>query len=147
MGHPGEDIEHEFEQLRARMTEMMESLFHRGRPTLVRGSSFKPVIDVYETGSAIIVVMEIAGAERKDIDVTVEGRRLRIAGSRRVAAPIDAQRCHQMEIEFGPFERWVSFDFSPHPDAVEAVYQDGFLRITIPKRRDSGEHTVRILTE
>ncbi len=147
MTHPGEDIEREFERLRARVTEMMESLFHRGRPTLVRGSSFKPAMDVYETNSAVTIVMEIAGAERKDIEVHLEGRHLRISGVRRVAAPVDAQRCHQMEIEFGAFERSVTLDFFPPRDAVEAVYHDGFLRVTIPKDTDPRAMTVQVSTE
>lgn len=144
---PGKDIERDFERLRSTMIEMMKSLFHGGRPTSVRGSSFAPAIDVFETSSAVIVLMEIAGADRKDIEVHLDGRHLRIAGARRVAAPGDAQRCHQMEIEAGPFERWVSLDFTPSRDAIEAVYQDGFLRITIPKRGDPSTTSVPILTE
>ena len=144
---PGKDIERDFERLRSTMIEMMKSLFHGGRPTSVRGSSFAPAIDVFETSSAVIVLMEIAGADRKDIEVHLDGRRLRIAGARRVAAPVDAQRCHQMEIEAGPFERWVSLDFTPSRDAIEAVYQDGFLHITIPKRGDPSVTSVPILTE
>ena len=147
MRHPAEDIEREFQQLRARLAEMMESLLHRGRPTLVRGSSFKPAIDVYETSSALVIVMEIAGAKREDIEVTLEGNRLRIAGARRVAAPLDAKRCHQMEIEFGAFERWLSLDFSPPRDAVEATYRDGFLQITIPKEAVPKTTPVQILSE
>lgn len=147
MGYPGEDIEQEFQQLRARLAEMMETLLHRGRPTLVRGSSFRPAIDVYETNSAVIIVMEIAGAKREDIEVTMEGNRLRIAGVRRIAAPLDAQRCQQMEIEFGQFERWVSLDFTPPRDAVEATYRDGFLQITVPRQAVPTPTTVRILSE
>jgi len=147
MRYPAEDIEREFQQLRARLAEMMDTLLHRGHPTLVRGSSFKPAIDVYETSSAVVIVMEISGAKGEEIDVTLEGNRLRIAGVRRVAAPPDAQRCHQMEIEFGPFERWVSLDFSPPRDPVEATYRDGFLHITIPKQAVSTATTVRILSE
>ena len=145
--HSGEDIERDFERLRSTMIEMMKSLFNRGRPAPVRGSSFAPAIDVFETSSAVIVLMEIAGTDRKDIEVHLDGQRLRIAGARRVAAPVNAQRCHQMEIESGPFERWVSLDFTPSRDAIEAAYQDGFLRITIPKREDPSTTSVPILTE
>lgn len=147
MSDRGKDIEREFERLRSTMVDMMKSLIHRGRPTSVRGSSFAPAIDVFETSTAVIIVMEIAGAERKDIEVHLDGRRLRIAGARRMAAPRDAQRCHQVEIESGPFERWVSLDFTPSRDSVEAVYQDGFLRITIPKGGDPSVTSVPILTE
>jgi HSP20 family molecular chaperone IbpA len=52
-----------------------------------------------------------------------------------------------MEIEAGPFERWVSLDFTPSRDTIEAVYQDGFLRITIPKRMNPSVTSVSILTE
>jgi HSP20 family protein len=96
---------------------------------------------------AVIVVMELAGAERKEVAVELDGRRLRIAGVRRISMPVDAQRCHQVEIESGPFERWISLDFTPSRDALEAVYQDGFLRITIPKRQESSATAVRIRTE
>lgn len=142
-----EDIERDFEQLRSTMIEMMKSIFNRGHPAPVRGSSFAPAIDVFETSSAVIVLMEIAGTDRKDIEVHLDGRRLRIAGARRVAAPVNAQRCHQMEIESGPFERWISLDFIPSRDAIEAVYRDGFLRISIPKTGDPSTTPVPILTE
>jgi HSP20 family protein len=147
MGYPKEERGEEFETLRSTMVELMKALVHRGRPTLVRGARFEPAMDVYETNSAVIVVVEIAGTERKDIEIHLEGRRLRIAGGRRVTAPLDAQRCHQMEIEFGHFERWVTLDFSPARDAIEAVYQDGLLRVTIPKRGDPRATTVRSQTE
>lgn len=137
----------EFEKLRSSMVELMKALAQRGRPTLTRGSRFEPAMDVYETNSAIVIVMEIAGTQRKDIDIHLDGRRLRIAGSRHVTAPLDAQGCHQMEIEFGYFERWVTLDFFPPRDAVEAVYQDGLLRVTIPKRGDPKATTVQIVTE
>jgi HSP20 family molecular chaperone IbpA len=52
-----------------------------------------------------------------------------------------------MEIEFGHFERWVTLDFFPPRDAVEAVYEDGLLRIRIPKRGDPKATTVQIVTE
>ncbi len=139
--------EGDFEELRSSMVELMKALVERGRPALARGSRFEPAMDVYETNASILIVMEIAGTQRKDIEIHVEGRRLRIAGSRRVTAPLDAQRCHQMEIEFGHFERWVALDFSPTRDAVEAVYQDGLLRITIPKGGDPKATTVQIVTE
>ncbi len=145
MRYPKE--EGEFERLRSSMVELMKALGQRGRPALLRGSRFEPAMDVYETSSTIVIVMEIAGTERKHIEVDLEGRRLRIAGGRRVTAPVDAQRCHQMEIEFGHFERWVTLDFSPPRDAIEAVYQDGLLRITIPKRGDPRETTVQVVTE
>ena len=52
-----------------------------------------------------------------------------------------------MEIEFGSFERWVTLDFFPPRDAIEAAYEGGLLRITIPKRGDPSTTTVQILAE
>lgn len=147
MRDPAGEIEREFRQLRSRMAEMMEDLFARGRPSLVRGRGFKPAMDIYETNSAVIIVMEIAGVEREDIEVHLEGRHLRIGGVRRVAAPLDVERCHQMEIDFGPFERWITLDFSPSHDGLKAAYQNGFLRITLPKGGRPREIKVQIDAE
>jgi HSP20 family molecular chaperone IbpA len=46
----------------------------------------------------------------------------------------DAQRVHQMEIACGPFERALRIAIPFERDRVSAQLEDGFLRITLPKR-------------
>ena len=103
----------------------------------LRGDRWQPAVDVFETEKAIVVRAEIAGVRSADLRVTVEGQQLCIRG---VRTPPDAggghsvERLHQMEIAFGPFERLIRIGVPFDSDRVTAVAEDGFLRVTLPKR-------------
>jgi HSP20 family protein len=87
-------------------------------------SAWRPAVDVFETEKAVVVQVELAGVARDDLRITVDGEVLRIRGVRGPGRDGEVQRLHQVEIERGPFER----------DGVRASLDDGFLRVTLPKR-------------
>jgi HSP20 family protein len=65
-----------------------------------------PNTDVYTTDTGLVIKVELAGMKSENLEITVEGHRLRISGSRP-----DVCRAHKcnflvMEISYGPFERW-----------------------------------------
>ncbi len=100
----------------------------------LRGDQWQPAIDVYETEKAIVVRVELAGVHSRDLRVTVDGDVLRIQGVRKPRPEADVQRLHQMEIPCGPFERRVRISVPFERDQVGANLEDGFLRVTLPKR-------------
>jgi HSP20 family protein len=95
---------------------------------------WQPAADVYETEKAIVVRLELAGVSSGEVQVSVDGDVLRIRGRREPRVEADAQRLHQMEIAFGPFERAIRIGIPFHRDRVSAQLEDGFLRVTLPKR-------------
>jgi HSP20 family protein len=96
---------------------------------------WRPAADVYETGDAVVVRLEISGVSSAEIQVSVDRDVLRIRGVRKARMESDAQRLHQMEIAFGPFERALRISIPFDRDRVSAKLEDGFLRVTLPKRR------------
>ena len=54
-----------------------------------------PAADVYRTRDGWFVKMELAGVEPDELEVTVEGDTLRVAGSRRDARLTEAVSYHQ----------------------------------------------------
>lgn len=98
------------------------------------GDRWQPAADVYETEKAIVVRLELAGVSSADVQVSVDGDLLRIRGRRQPCVDADAQRLHQMEIAFGPFERALRIAIPFVRDQVSAQLEDGFLRVTLPKR-------------
>lgn len=95
---------------------------------------WQPLADVYETEKAIVVRLELAGVAPADIQVSVDGDVLRIRGRRQPRVDADAQRVHQMEIAFGPFERALRIGIPFDRDNVSARIEDGFLRVTLPRK-------------
>lgn len=101
----------------------------------LRGDRWQPALDVFETEKSIVVRVELAGVRRGDVQVSVDGNVLRIRGVRRSPSESEVQRLHGVEIAFGPFERSVVIPIPFERDQVAAHLADGFLRVTLPKRR------------
>jgi len=118
----------------------------------LRGDRWQPDTDVFETDRDIVVRVEVAGVMSEDVRIGVEGKVLRISGSRKVPEPSDARRLHQMEIVSGPFERRVEIAIPFDREAVSAHLAHGFLTVTLPKRepqKAAGRtpHNVKVETE
>lgn len=94
-------------------------------------TSWRPPTDVYETDDVITVRMEIAGMKESDFVIELNERFLSIRGVRPDAN--ERRSYHQMEIRFGEFSVEIELPSPIHVDLVEATYQDGFLRLILPK--------------
>jgi HSP20 family protein len=92
---------------------------------------WRPPTDVYESASGYVVRVELAGMRSADFSVRLEGRWLHISGARSDQA--ERRAYHQMEIHFGEFRSHVEIPGEVDSQRLEAVYEDGFLIITLPK--------------
>jgi HSP20 family protein len=102
-------------------------------PDRLRGNTWQPALDVFETADSVVVRAEIPGVRGEDLRVNVDGEVVRISGVRMVPADPAVRRLHQMEIAFGPFEREVRIQIAFDRDQVTANLEDGFLLVTLPK--------------
>jgi len=99
----------------------------------LRGDSWQPDVDIFETETALVVRVEIAGVRSQDLNVKVDGQILRIAGIRLPPDGFQVRRLHQMEIASGPFERRLRIPVPFDRNAVSAQIADGFLTVSLPK--------------
>ena len=97
------------------------------------GQTWRPPTDVYETDTAVIVRVEIAGMRDADFVVALHDEVLTISGQR--ADPALKVAYHQLEVRYGEFRTEVYLHWSVEQADITAVYQDGFLIITLPKAR------------
>lgn len=105
---------------------------------------FHPPMDVYETGNDLVIVMEIAGMKVEDIHVFFEKDVLSISGRRTESCPSPKTRLHRMEIDYGDFQRTLYIPFPLKTDEIRAVYRQGFLTVTIPKRKEAAAKVVEV---
>jgi HSP20 family protein len=90
-----------------------------------------PPTDMYETETAYVVRMEIAGMRQQDFAITIENKYLTISGSRPDLP--DRRAYHQMELRFGEFRSIVALPGEVDVAESGAEYEDGFLIIILPK--------------
>src|SRR5712691_11418786 len=94
-----------------RLQQELEELFSDlwqvpGFAGLRRG--FRPHVDCYRTADRITVIVDLAGVDPADVEIVAADQTLVVQGERhRPAAPQGAS-FHQLELEYGPFERRVA---------------------------------------
>lgn len=106
------------------------------KPSAVFEKAWKPLCDVYECPDHFTVVMELAGVDEEQVEVTLRGRVLTIRGSRRPIRPAGVKKTYLLEVSYGEFERNLELPVDIDADATQAVYRQGFLEITLPKREE-----------
>ncbi len=98
---------------------------------LSRPRYWHPPTDVYELDDTLIVRVEIAGMKEENFSISLTGRWLSITG---VRSDLSERRAyHQMEIQFGEFAIELEVAFVVDENRIEAFYQDGFLKVVLPK--------------
>lgn len=132
----------DFDEVTAMRREMERFFSHMPRwkkPSAIFEKAWKPLCDVYECPDHFTVVMELAGIDEEQVEVTLRGRVLTIRGRRRPIRPPDVKNTYLLEINYGEFERNLELPADIDADATQAVYRHGFLEINLPKLKE--EHT------
>ena len=97
---------------------------------------WRPPADVCESEDGIEVTVDLAGVDQDELDVVLYEDALIVEGQRRLAtAPSGVY--HLAEIRQGPFRLELGLPAACDLDRVDAQYDQGLLRITMPKRQDS----------
>ncbi len=105
---------------------------------LHRPSQWRPPADIHETPNAITVKIELPGMLGDDIDVTVYDDALVVSGERHDDHEHDDTICyHEAQIRYGPFRVEIIVPMEIERTQVEAQYDNGFLRVLLPKAAPS----------
>lgn len=102
----------------------------------VHESAFVPPSDVWETEERIIILMEIAQIDLKTLEISYQSGYLVIEGERNepeFEMPEKLVKIHKKEIEYGRFRIRVKMNTRIKAPACTAEYQDGMLKIVLPK--------------
>jgi HSP20 family protein len=126
----------------------------RARRTLMGGSPgspnfcppfLEPPVDVYQTETRVVVLMEIAAIPEEEILIEVEGRIMLVRGERKALSGPPLRAYHQMEIAHGVFQREIFLPAEVNPEELSAVYKDGILEIALPKSAAHSSRQLRIV--
>jgi len=103
-----------------------------------------PNTDVYTTDTGLVVKVELPGMKSENLEITIEGNRVRIRGNRPDACR--ARHCNFliMEISYGPFESVLELPEGYDLSRAKAVYVNGFLRIDVPVALQSSSKTTKV---
>ncbi len=94
--------------------------------------SWKPPMDVFFSSGNLVIIMDIAGVSEQQLYLSCQDQRLVIRGIRQEPGRYPQREFHQLEVNFGPFQRSLTIPFKVNEEEIRARYRDGFLEIVIP---------------
>ena len=107
------------------------------------GGSYPPM-NVFRKGDDFIVVTEVPGVKKSDLDIQVKGNTIRLAGTKSVTYP-EKSGLHRRERLEGRFDRVVSLPVEINADGVKAECRDGILALFLPRAERDRPKSIHVV--
>lgn len=92
------------------------------------------MVDVCERAGEIVIVVEMPGVERHDVQVSWNDGVLTILGKKRQQPRTGVACYHCVERAYGNFRREIAISVPVEHEQARAELRDGVMRIYLPKR-------------
>jgi HSP20 family protein len=123
-----------FLRLQAELDRLFQEALEVGQED-VQVNSWQPAIDIVETVSTIVILVESPGCSAADLKVEVKGPLLRVTGCA-VAPSFSEVKYLRLERSQGRFMREIQLLWPVNSHAGSAVLAGGLLTIEFPKIAD-----------
>jgi HSP20 family protein len=106
--------------------------------------NFYPAAELQDTPDAIYLSLEIPGMSAKDLDIQVTADAVSIVGERKEEATSEEGGKTRTEFRYGRFERVIPLHTRIQNTNVQANYQDGILKLVLPKAEEEKNKVVKV---
>src|SRR5882672_1209887 len=95
-------------------------------------AGYAPQIESWVQDNTLHIKADLPGMEPKDVEVTVEGKRLTLRGERKAEHEKHEGQYVQREVRYGSFERTFTIPEGIKAEDIQASYRNGVLELTLP---------------
>src|ERR1041385_2155309 len=107
------------------------------------GSGSYPPLNVFRQDDDIVVIAEVPGVRKSDLQIEVQGRTIRIAGTKSVSYGEKSRR-HRRERLAGRFDRAITLPVEVDAEKVKAECRDGILALHLPRAERDHPKTIEL---
>ena len=129
----------------------MDDLWNRffgETPSLRRfAGEWAPSVDISETKDNFVVKAELPGLEAKDVNVSISGNVLTIKGEKKKEEEEKDEHHHFIERYYGSFQRSFQIPANVKAEKIEAAFDKGVLKVTLPKTEEAKKKEIEIKVE
>lgn len=143
----------DFVVLRDAMNQLLEDSFVLTRGARGNGGAGQTAralpLDVYATNDEAVIIAAVPGMNPSDVDVTIDQNVVTLAGTIPTAAESEQGKganWYLHELWHGPFRRSVTLPFDVDSDRTEATFENGIVRVVLPKAERARPHKITITT-
>lgn len=106
--------------------------------------AWAPSVDIYENKDQIVLEAELPGMKQEDFDLSIENNVLTLRGERKFEKTDETDNYHRVERSYGSFTRSFTLPQTVSPEGANAEYNNGVLRVTLPKREETKARRIQI---
>ena len=107
-------------------------------------TGWSPALDLYESADHFEAVVELPGMRKEDIDISLHDGTLTISCERKRGKGSNGETAQRTERYVGAFRRSVALPSRVDPSKVSATYQDGILKVTLPKTEEAKPKQIQV---
>ena len=107
------------------------------------GGGAYPPVNVFRKGDHFVVLAEVPGVRKSDLELQVKGNTIRISGTKTVTYPEQAG-VHRRERLGGRFDRALTLPVEIDVEGVRAECRDGILALLLPRAARDKPRTVQV---
>jgi HSP20 family protein len=127
----------------------MDRLFDNvvARDENILATAFTPAAELHTDRDNVYLQLEVPGLKPEQIEVQVNAYSVVISGERQAEETTEEQGIKRSEFRYGKFQRKVNLPAKVQLDLVQAKYEHGILKLTLPKAEDEKNKTVKVAVE
>lgn len=107
-------------------------------------TAWAPRVDIYEKDNNLVIEAEIPGARKEDIEVKVKDNSVVIRGEVKREEEKKEENYYRSERFYGRFERVLPLPTDVKVEEAKASFENGILKLSIPKTTQEKEIKVEI---
>jgi HSP20 family protein len=111
---------------------LIDNFFSDTLPELFEQGNL-PRTNIAESAEDYTVQFELPGIPQDAIEVNLHEGQLTVKAERKQPEQAEGRRWHRVEQRYGVFSRTIVLPKDANPEAIEAVYQQGVLTLSIKK--------------
>jgi HSP20 family protein len=109
-----------------------------------RARAAYPPLNVWSSADGLTIDAEMPGVDPKDVEISVVGDELALRGKVNVQEPPAGETVLRRERPAGEFQRTLQLPFRANTGAVKATFQNGILRISVPRSEEEKPRKIAI---
>jgi HSP20 family protein len=143
----------DFVVLRDAMNQLLEESFVPSRGSRSSGSNgtmVRPLpLDVYATQEEAVIIAAVPGMSPQELEITIDQNVVTLSGTVPTAAESEQGKgatWYLHELWHGQFRRSVTLPFEVDAGKADASFENGIVRIMLPKAERAKPHKIAIKT-
>jgi len=106
-----------------------------------------PAVDISETEHDLVMTAELPGVKKEDIKLSVQDNMLTIKGEKKKEKETKEENYHRVERAYGAFQRTFTLPAFVNASKIKATFNDGVLKVRLPKLEEAKTKEIPIVTE